>query len=120
MSPQEVLDKDDIGIISGRRLIILMWLPEAFMFLGINICLSKIAPEVQEVTISATVYVPNDDNVETFQRVGNVSLTSLRMAIDTLSLLRPNLRLQPRSIRLIRVLSQNRKTTVCGLGLFLP
>lgn len=41
----------------------------------INICLSKIAPEVQEVAISATVYVPNDDNVETFGEVENAKIT---------------------------------------------
>lgn len=41
----------------------------------INICLSKIAPEVQEIAISATVYVPNDDNVETFGEVENAKIT---------------------------------------------
>lgn len=41
----------------------------------INICLSKIAPEVQEVAISATVYIPNDDNVETFGQVENAKIT---------------------------------------------
>jgi stress response protein SCP2 len=41
----------------------------------INICLSKIAPEVQEVAISATVYVPNPDNVETFGQVENAKIT---------------------------------------------
>ena len=41
----------------------------------INICLSNIAPEVQEVAISATVYVPNDDNVETFGEVENAKIT---------------------------------------------
>lgn len=41
----------------------------------INICLSKIAPEVQEVAISTTVYVPNDDNVETFGEVENAKIT---------------------------------------------
>ncbi|MDE5642762.1 MAG: TerD family protein [Muribaculaceae bacterium] len=41
----------------------------------INICLSKIAPEVQEVAISATVYVPNDDDVETFGEVENARIT---------------------------------------------
>ena len=41
----------------------------------LNICLSKIAPEVQEVVISATVYVPNDDNVETFGGVENARIT---------------------------------------------
>lgn len=41
----------------------------------INICLSKIAPEVQEVAITATVYVPNDDNVETFGEVENARIT---------------------------------------------
>lgn len=41
----------------------------------INICLSKIAPEVQEVAISASVYVPNDDNVETFGQVENAKIT---------------------------------------------
>ena len=41
----------------------------------LNICLSKIAPEVQEVVISATDYVPNDDNVETFGGVENARIT---------------------------------------------
>jgi stress response protein SCP2 len=41
----------------------------------INICLSKIDPEVQEVEISATVYVPNDDKVETFGQVENAKIT---------------------------------------------
>lgn len=41
----------------------------------INICLSKIAPEVQEVAISATVYVPNDDDIETFGEVENAKIT---------------------------------------------
>lgn len=41
----------------------------------INIELSKIAPEVQEVAISATVYVPNEDNVETFGQVENAKIT---------------------------------------------
>ena len=41
----------------------------------LNICLSKIAPKVQEVVISATVYVPNDDNVETFGGVENARIT---------------------------------------------
>lgn len=41
----------------------------------INICLSKIAPEVQEIAISATVYVPNDDSVETFGQVENAKIT---------------------------------------------
>lgn len=41
----------------------------------INICLSKIAPNVQEIAISATVYVPNDDNVETFGQVENAKIT---------------------------------------------
>lgn len=41
----------------------------------INICLSKIAPEVQEVVISASVYVPNDDKVETFGEVHNAKIT---------------------------------------------
>lgn len=41
----------------------------------INICLSKIDPEVQEVAISATVYVPNDDNVTTFGQVENAKIT---------------------------------------------
>lgn len=41
----------------------------------LNICLSKIAPEVQEVAISATVYVPNDDNVEIFGQVENAKIT---------------------------------------------
>lgn len=41
----------------------------------LNICLSKIAPEVQEVAISATVYVPNNDNVETFGQVENAKIT---------------------------------------------
>lgn len=41
----------------------------------INIELSKIAPKVQEVAISATVYVPNDDNVETFGQVENGKIT---------------------------------------------
>lgn len=34
----------------------------------INICLNKIAPEVQEVVITSSVYVPNDAN-ETFGQV---------------------------------------------------
>lgn len=41
----------------------------------INICLSKINPEVQEVAVSSTVYVPNDDNVETFGQVENAKIT---------------------------------------------
>lgn len=41
----------------------------------INICLSKIAPDVQEIAISATVYVPNDDNVETFGQVESAKIT---------------------------------------------
>ena len=41
----------------------------------INICLSKIAPDVQEVLISATVYVPNEDNIETFGEVTSAKLT---------------------------------------------
>lgn len=41
----------------------------------INIRLSKIATEVQEVVISATVYVPNDDNVETFGEVENAKIS---------------------------------------------
>lgn len=41
----------------------------------INIRLSKIAPVVQEVAISATVYVPNDDNVKTFGEVENAKIT---------------------------------------------
>lgn len=41
----------------------------------INICLSKIAPEVQEIAISATVYVPNEDKVETFGQVQNAKIT---------------------------------------------
>ena len=41
----------------------------------INICLSKIDSEVQEVAISATVYVPNDDNVTTFGQVENAKIT---------------------------------------------
>ncbi|MCM1139100.1 MAG: TerD family protein [Muribaculum sp.] len=41
----------------------------------INICLSKIAPEVQEIVISATVYVPNEDKVETFGQVQNAKIT---------------------------------------------
>lgn len=41
----------------------------------INLCLSRIAPEVQEVAISATVYIPNDDNVETFGEVENAKIT---------------------------------------------
>lgn len=41
----------------------------------INIYLSKIAPEVQEIAISATVYVPNEDNVETFGQVENAKIT---------------------------------------------
>lgn len=41
----------------------------------INICLSKIAPEVQEVVISASVYVPNDDKVETFGEVHDAKIT---------------------------------------------
>lgn len=41
----------------------------------INITLSKIAPEVQEVAISASVYAPNNDNVETFGEVENARIT---------------------------------------------
>lgn len=41
----------------------------------INICLCKIAPDVQEIAISATVYVPNNDNVETFGEVENAKIT---------------------------------------------
>lgn len=41
----------------------------------VNICLSKVDPKVQEVAISATVYVPNDDNVETFGQVDNAKIT---------------------------------------------
>lgn len=41
----------------------------------INICLSKIAPEVQEVAVSATVYVPNEDNVTTFGQVQDAKIT---------------------------------------------
>ena len=41
----------------------------------IKITLSKVAPEVQEIAISATVYVPNDDNVETFGHVDNAKIT---------------------------------------------
>lgn len=41
----------------------------------LNICLSKIAPEVQEVVVSATVYVPNDDNVKSFGEVDNAKIT---------------------------------------------
>ena len=41
----------------------------------INICLSKLARDVQEVVISATVYVPNDDKVETFGEVENAKIT---------------------------------------------
>lgn len=41
----------------------------------INVCLSKINSEVQEVAISATVYVPNEDNVETFGQVENGKIT---------------------------------------------
>lgn len=41
----------------------------------INVCLSKIASDVQEVAISATVYVPNNDNVETFGEVENAKIT---------------------------------------------
>lgn len=41
----------------------------------LNISLSKIAPDVQEVAISATVYTPNDDNVETFGQVQNAKIT---------------------------------------------
>lgn len=40
----------------------------------INICLSKIAPEVQEVLISATVYA-SANNVATFGDVGNAKIT---------------------------------------------
>lgn len=40
----------------------------------INICLSKIAPEVQEVLISATVYA-SADNVATFGNVSNARIT---------------------------------------------
>lgn len=41
----------------------------------INICLSKIASDVQEVAISSSIYVPNDDNVETFGQVENAKIT---------------------------------------------
>lgn len=41
----------------------------------INLCLSKIASEVQEVAISATVYIPNDDDVKTFGEVENAKIT---------------------------------------------
>lgn len=41
----------------------------------LNICLSKIAPEVQEVAISATLYIPNEDGVETFGQVENARIT---------------------------------------------
>ena len=41
----------------------------------INVCLSKIASDVQELVISATVYVPNDENVETFGQVENAKIT---------------------------------------------
>lgn len=41
----------------------------------VNISLSKIAPEVQEVAITATVYVPNDDGVTTFGEVKNGRIT---------------------------------------------
>lgn len=40
----------------------------------INICLNKIAPEVQEVVITSSVYVPNDAN-ETFGQVKNAQIT---------------------------------------------
>lgn len=41
----------------------------------LNICLSKVDPKVQEIVISATVYVPNDDNVTTFGQVRNATIT---------------------------------------------
>lgn len=41
----------------------------------INICLSKIATDVQEVAISATVYIPNNDRVETFGQVEDAKIT---------------------------------------------
>lgn len=41
----------------------------------INICLSSIAPEVQEVLLTATVYIPNDYNVETFGEVREGRIT---------------------------------------------
>jgi len=41
----------------------------------INICLSKVDPDVQEIAISATIYTPNDDNVETFGQVENAKIT---------------------------------------------
>lgn len=41
----------------------------------LNVCLSKIASDVQEVAISATVYVPNEDGVETFGEVENAKIT---------------------------------------------
>ena len=41
----------------------------------LNICLSKIAPEVNEVVISATLHIPNGDNVETFGQVKNAKIT---------------------------------------------
>lgn len=41
----------------------------------VNICLSKVESEVQEIAISATVYVPNDDHVEAFGEVENARIT---------------------------------------------
>ena len=41
----------------------------------INICLSKIASDVQEVVITSSVYMPNNDNVETFGQVENAKIT---------------------------------------------
>lgn len=49
----------------------------------INICLRKIAHEVQEVAISATVYVPNEDKVETFGEVENAKITVIDEASDS-------------------------------------
>ncbi len=48
----------------------------------INICLSKIASEVQEVAISATVYIPNEDNVRTFGEVENAQITVIDESSD--------------------------------------
>lgn len=41
----------------------------------INICLSKIAPEVQEVEISSTIYIDKANLVKTFGEVENAKIT---------------------------------------------
>lgn len=41
----------------------------------INICLSKIAPEVEEVAITATIHTPNGDNVDSFGQIENARIT---------------------------------------------